>query len=51
MLRHACVFALANKGADARTIQVCLKHKSIQHPVRYAQLAPFPACGADRICN
>jgi type 1 fimbriae regulatory protein FimB/type 1 fimbriae regulatory protein FimE len=40
MLRHACGFALANKGVDTRTIQDYLGHKSIQHTVRYTQLAP-----------
>ena len=40
MLRHACGFALANKGVDTRTIQDYLGHKSIQHTVKYTQLAP-----------
>jgi len=40
MLRHACGFALANKGIDTRTIQDYLGHKSIQHTVRYTQLTP-----------
>ena len=40
MLRHACGFALAIKGVDTRTIQDYLGHKSIQHTVRYTQLAP-----------
>jgi len=40
MLRHACGFALANKGVDTRTIQDYLGHKSIQHTVRYTQLTP-----------
>jgi integrase len=40
MLRHACGFALANAGHDTRAIQDWLGHKSIQHTVRYTELAP-----------
>ena len=40
MLRHACGFKLANDGVDTRTIQAYLGHKSIQHIVRYTELAP-----------
>jgi integrase len=40
MLRHACGFKLANNGIDTRTIQAYLGHKSIQHTVRYTELAP-----------
>ena len=40
MLRHACGFALANKGIDTRTIQDYLGYKSIQHTVKYTQLTP-----------
>ena len=40
MLRHACGFKLANDGVDTRTIQAYLGHKSIQHTVRYTELAP-----------
>jgi len=40
MLRHACGFTLANKGTDTRTIQAYLGHRSIQHTVRYTELAP-----------
>ena len=40
MLRHACGFKLANDGVGTRTIQVYLGHKSIQHTVRYTELAP-----------
>jgi site-specific recombinase XerD len=40
MLRHACGFKLANDGVDTRTIQAHLGHKSIQHTVRYTELAP-----------
>jgi type 1 fimbriae regulatory protein FimB/type 1 fimbriae regulatory protein FimE len=40
MLRHACSYKLANEGVDTRTIQSYLSHKSIQHTVRYTELAP-----------
>ena len=40
MLRHACGYYLANKGVDTRTIQSYLGHRSIQHTVRYTELAP-----------
>ena len=40
MLRHACGYALANKGTDTRTLQAYLGHRSIQSTVRYAELAP-----------
>ena len=40
MLRHACGFALANKGIDTRALQGYLGHTSIQHTVRYTELAP-----------
>jgi integrase len=40
MLRHACGFKLANDGVDTRTIHAYLGHKSIQHTVRYTELAP-----------
>jgi site-specific recombinase XerD len=40
MLRHACGYALANKGVDTRTLQAYLGHKNIQHTVRYTELAP-----------
>jgi integrase len=40
MLRHACGFALANKGTDTRTIQDYLGHKNIQHTVKYTALSP-----------
>ena len=40
MLRHACGYKLANDGVDTRTIQGYLGHKSIQHTVRYTELAP-----------
>jgi integrase len=40
MLRHACSFALANKGHDTRSLQAYLGHKNIQHTVRYTELSP-----------
>jgi len=40
MLRHACGFALTNKGHDTRALQAYLGHKNIQHTVRYTELAP-----------
>jgi integrase len=40
MLRHACGFALANKGHDTRALQAFLGHKNIQHTVRYTELSP-----------
>jgi len=36
MLRHACGYALANKGTDTRTLHAYLGHRSIQSTVRYA---------------
>lgn len=39
-LRHACGYALANKGHDTRALQAYLGHRSIQHTVRYTELAP-----------
>lgn len=35
MLRHACGFALADRGIDTRLIQDYLGHKNIRHTVRY----------------
>jgi site-specific recombinase XerD len=40
MLRHACGFALANKGTDTRAIQAYLGHRNLQHTVRYTELSP-----------
>ena len=37
MLRHACGYALANKGHDTRALQAYLGHKNIQHTVRLHQ--------------
>jgi site-specific recombinase XerD len=40
MLRHACGYALTNKGHDTRALQAYLGHKNIQHTVRYTELSP-----------
>jgi site-specific recombinase XerD len=39
MHRHACGYALANKGHDTRTLQILAGHKNIQHTVRHTELA------------
>jgi site-specific recombinase XerD len=38
-LRHATGYALANRGIDTRTLQHYLGHRSIEHTVRYSELA------------
>src|SRR5215831_15308533 len=40
MLRHACGYALANRGHETRALQAYLGHRNIQHTVRYTELAP-----------
>jgi site-specific recombinase XerD len=40
MLRHACGYALANKGHDTRALQAYLGHRNIQHTVRYTEMSP-----------
>jgi len=40
MLRHACGYALANRGHDTRALQAYLRHRNIQHTVRYTELSP-----------
>jgi len=40
MLRHACGFALANKGHDTRSLQAYLGHRNIGNTVRYTELSP-----------
>ena len=40
MLRHACGYALANRGRDTRALQAYLGHRNIQHAVRYTELSP-----------
>ena len=39
MLRHACGYALANRGHDTRALQAYLGHKNIQYTVRYTELS------------
>jgi integrase len=39
-LRHACGYALANKGHDTRAIQAWLGHRSITSTAIYTALAP-----------
>jgi type 1 fimbriae regulatory protein FimB len=39
MLRHACGFALADKGHDLRLIQDYLGHRDPRHTVRYTRTA------------
>ena len=41
MLRHACGYALANRGHDTWALQAYLGHKNIQHTVRYTELSPL----------
>jgi integrase len=41
MLRHACGYALANRGHDTRAPQAYLGHKNIQHTVRYTEMSPM----------
>ncbi len=45
MLRHACGFALADRGIDTRLIQDYLGHRNIRHTVRYT------ASNAERFLN
>jgi integrase len=40
MLRHACGYALANRGTDTRTLQAYLGHRNIQNTTRYTELSP-----------
>jgi type 1 fimbriae regulatory protein FimB/type 1 fimbriae regulatory protein FimE len=40
LLRHACGYALANRGHDTRALQAYLGHKNTQHTVRYTELSP-----------
>jgi site-specific recombinase XerD len=40
MLRHACGYALANKGHDTRAIQGWLGRRSITSTAVYTALAP-----------
>jgi site-specific recombinase XerD len=40
MLRHACGYALANRGHDTRSLQAYLGRRNIAHTVRYTELSP-----------
>jgi site-specific recombinase XerD len=40
MLRHACGYALANRGMDTRSLQAYHGHASIAHTVRYTEMSP-----------
>jgi integrase len=40
MLKHACGYALANRGHDTRALQAYLGHRNIQHTVRYSEMSP-----------
>jgi site-specific recombinase XerD len=51
MLRHACGFALANKGHDTRSLQAYLSHRNIQHTVRYTELAPDRIYGEFKVAH
>jgi site-specific recombinase XerD len=42
MLRHACGYALANKGMDTRRLQHYLGHASITNSVRYSAMSAEP---------
>jgi site-specific recombinase XerD len=39
MLRHACGYALANRGHDTRALQAYFGHRNIQHTMRYTKLS------------
>ena len=39
MLRHSTGYKLANEGRDTRSLQHYLGHRSIEHTVRYSELA------------
>ena len=41
MLRHACGYALANKGQDTRALQAYLGHRTIQNTVKYTEMSPM----------
>ena len=42
MLRHACGYALANKGMDTRRLQHYIGHASITNTVKYSAMSPEP---------
>ncbi|HGM6839722.1 TPA: tyrosine-type DNA invertase [Serratia marcescens] len=45
MLRHACGYALADRGVDTRLIQDYLGHRNIRHTVRYTASNPHRFSG------
>jgi hypothetical protein len=56
MLRHACGFALANKGHDTQALQAYLGHRNIQHSEVHRACAgsvqgllALRPCGSDQI--
>lgn len=51
MLRHACGFALADRGIDTRLIQDYLGHRNIRHTVRYTASNPERFKGVWRLKN
>ena len=53
MLRHACGYALANKGTDTRTLQAYLGHRSIQSRCATAnwRLGGLRTCGGSPYLN
>jgi hypothetical protein len=59
MLRHACGFALTNKGHDTGAPQAYLGHKNIQHTVRYIacrnerglEFLPTWTCQPKTVCS
>jgi len=42
MLRHACGYALANRGMDTKRLQHYPGHRSISNTVRYTAMSPEP---------
>ncbi|MDZ7669781.1 MAG: tyrosine-type recombinase/integrase [Gammaproteobacteria bacterium] len=51
MLRHACGYALANRGMDTRSLQAYLGHASITHTVRYTEMSPTRFKGVWRVAR
>jgi integrase len=56
MLRHACGYALVNKGRDTRALQAYLGHRNIQHTVSLARrslraLSPVLSQTLPRTCS
>lgn len=51
MLRHACGYELAERGADTRLIQDYLGHRNIRHTVRYTASNAARFAGIWDKCN